>query len=138
MADYALLGFYSPSEITSLLGAFPRPNGLPRIATFGHGTAKAAVGEGLTVSVMAPTPEVPSMTKAIDLYIHKLDSGEEVPPVTLEEQSPDLAFIQSQALKGRKTKPVAAKAPAPKAVVTTKKSPSAVRKSAAAGTTAKK
>lgn len=25
------------------------------------------------------------MTKAIDLYIHKLDSGEEVPPVTLEE-----------------------------------------------------
>lgn len=53
------------------------------------------------------------MTKAIDLYIHKLDSGEEVPPVTLEEQSPDLAFIQSQALKGRKTKPVAAKAPAP-------------------------
>ena len=78
------------------------------------------------------------MTKAIDLYIHKLDSGEEVPPVTLEEQSPDLAFIQSQALKGRKTQPVAAKAPAPKAAVTTKKSPSAVRKSAAAGTTAKK
>ena len=77
------------------------------------------------------------MTKAIDLYIHKLDSGEEVPPVTLEEQSPDLAFIQSQALKGRKTKPVAAK-PRAKAVVTTKKSPSAVRKSAAAGTTAKK
>ena len=138
IADYDLLVFYSPSEITSLLGAFPRPNGSPRIATFGHGTAKAAVGEGLTVSVMAPTPEVPSMTKAIDLYIHKLDSGEEVPPVTLEEQSPDLAFIQSQALKGRKTKPVAAKAPAPKAAVTTKKSPSAVRKSAAAGTTAKK
>ena len=138
IADYDLLVFYSPSEITSLLGAFPRPNGSPRIATFGHGTAKAAVGEGLTVSVMAPTPEVPSMTKAIDLYIHKLDSGEEVPPVTLEEQSPDLAFIQSQALKGRKTKPVAAKAPAPKTAVTTKKSPSAVRKSAAAGTTAKK
>ena len=114
IADYDLLVFYSPSEITSLLGAFPRPNGSPRIATFGHGTAKAAVGEGLTVSVMAPTPEVPSMTKAIDLYIHKLDSGAEVPPVTLEEQSPDLAFIQSQALKGRKTKPVAAKAPAPR------------------------
>ena len=123
IADYDLLVFYSPSEITSLLGAFPRPNGSPRIATFGHGTAKAAVGEGLTVSVMAPTPEVPSMTKAIDLYIHKLDSGEEVPPVTLEEQSPDLAFIQSQALKGRKTKPVAAKAPAPKTAVTTKKEP---------------
>ena len=83
-------------------------------------------------------PDYEDMTKAIDLYIHKLDSGEEVPPVTLEEQSPDLAFIQSQALKGRKTKPVAAKAPAPKAAVTTKKSPSAVRKSAAAGTTAKK
>lgn len=46
IADYDLLVFYSPSEITSLLGAFPRPNGSPRIATFGHGTAKAAVGGG--------------------------------------------------------------------------------------------
>ena len=83
-------------------------------------------------------PDYEVMTKAIDLYIHKLDSGEEVPPVTLEEQSPDLAFIQSQALKGRKTKPVAAKAPAPKAVVTTKKSVSAARKSVTAGAAAKK
>ena len=40
IADYDLLVFYSPSEITSLLGAFPRPNGLPRIATHGQGSRR--------------------------------------------------------------------------------------------------
>lgn len=28
------------------------------------------------------------MTKALDIYIRKINAGEEVPPVTLEERSP--------------------------------------------------
>lgn len=60
--DYDMLVFYSPSEIVSLVGTFPGINGHPKIATFGHGTTNTAIGEGLTVSVMAPSPEAPSMT----------------------------------------------------------------------------
>ena len=73
---YDLLVFYSPSEIASLTGKFTLGENAPKIATFGHGTAKAALTEGLTVHVMAPTPEVPSMTKALDIYIRKINAGE--------------------------------------------------------------
>ena len=66
-----MLVFYSPSEIVSLVGTFPGINGHPKIATFGHGTTNTAIGEGLTVSVMAPSPEAPSMTRAIELYLKK-------------------------------------------------------------------
>lgn len=59
MNDYDMLVFYSPSEIVSLVGTFPGINGHPKIATFGHGTTNTAIGEGLTVSVMAPSPEAP-------------------------------------------------------------------------------
>ena len=127
VSRYDMLVFYSPSEIASLVGKFPGLNGSPRIATFGHGTTRSAISEGLTISVMAPTPESPSMTRAIDLYIGKINSGEEVAPVTLEEQSPDLAFLQSAGSKGRRSRPSAKAAAADKAVS------SAVRKSPAKG-----
>ena len=105
---YDLLVFYSPSEIASLTGKFTLGENAPKIATFGHGTAKAALTEGLTVHVMAPTPEVPSMTKALDIYIRKINAGEEVPPVTLEERSPDLTFIESSKYaKGRRVRTAA-------------------------------
>ena len=105
--QYDMLVFYSPSEIAALVGRFPEIGNTPKIATFGHGTTKAAIAEGLTVNVMAPMPEAPSMTKAIDLYIDKIDAGGEVPPVELEEQSPDLAFLQSQNLKSRRGRSLA-------------------------------
>lgn len=102
VADYDMLVFYSPSEISALTYTFPGINGKPRIATFGHSTTQAAMSDGLTVSVMAPTPEVPSMVKAIDLYIKKVNSGLEVKEVRLEGVSPDIAFIQEQEKKAAK------------------------------------
>ena len=102
--NYDMLVFYSPSEITSLVSACNDINSSPKIATFGHGTVKAAIEAGLTVSVMAPTPEVPSMTKAIDLYIKKVATGENVEPVTLTE-SPETEYIKKQEAKPvKKTK----------------------------------
>lgn len=106
---YDMLVFYSPSEIASLVSKFSGINGSPKIATFGHGTTKAAIAEGLKISVMAPTPEAPSMTKAIDLFLKKIAAGEEVAPVTLDEESPDLAYIQAQAAKPAKRSRTAAK-----------------------------
>ena len=95
MEKYDLLVFYSPSEIASLLSRFPAETVHPKIAVFGNGTARAAIEGGLTVSAMAPTPEAPSMTKALDIYIRKVNAGEEVAPVVLQEKTADLAFIEN-------------------------------------------
>lgn len=130
--DYDLLVFYSPSEIASLMGHFSSVDPHTRIATFGHSTTKAAIDEGLTIHVMAPTPAVPSMTKAIDLYLAQVNAGQQVSVVTLESESPDLAYIQAQEAKPtRRTRTVkpttakpttakstTAKASAPKATAT--------------------
>ena len=95
MEKYDLLVFYSPSEIASLLSRFPAETVHPKIAVFGNGTARAAIEGGLTVSAMAPTPEAPSMTKALDIYIRKVNAGEEVAPVVLQEKTADLACIEN-------------------------------------------
>ena len=68
--DYDVVAFYSPAEIKSLKENFPDfvQNGL-LIATFGTATAKAVKAAKLRIDIEAPTPEAPSMSKALDLYI---------------------------------------------------------------------
>jgi uroporphyrinogen-III synthase len=70
--DYDMLLFFSPLGITSLLKNFPefQQNGI-RIGCFGPTTAKAAVDAGLRLDIEAPTPESPSMTSALELYLKK-------------------------------------------------------------------
>lgn len=134
--DYDMLVFYSPSEIVSLVGTFPGINGHPKIATFGHGTTNTAIGEGLTVSVMAPSPEAPSMTRAIELYLKKINAGETVAPVVLDGQSPDRAYILAQEAKPAKRRPAPKTAAATTKNSTTKNSASASK--AKTGTPVKK
>lgn len=67
---YDILVFFSPEGIKSLFKNFPdfKQNNT-RIATFGTTTTNAAVEAGLEINIKAPTPEFPSMTKAIEEYI---------------------------------------------------------------------
>ncbi len=67
---YDMLVFFSPEGIRSLFKNFPdfKQNDT-RIAAFGATTLNAAVEAGLEINVKAPTPECPSMTKAIEEYI---------------------------------------------------------------------
>ena len=44
-----------------------------RIAVFGSTTQKEALDSGLVVNIMAPTPEAPSMTMAIEKYVAKVN-----------------------------------------------------------------
>ncbi len=97
-SDYDLMVCYAPAEITALAAAFPADK-LPMIATFGVTTARAAADSGIPVRVMAPTPQVPSMTKAIDLFIARIHAGEEVPPVTPEHNSQVEEFVKAQEAK---------------------------------------
>ncbi len=97
-ADYDLLVFYSPAEIHTLVSSFGT-EGLPMIATFGNGTACAASAAGLSVSTMAPTPEAPSMVKAVDLFIGKVNSGKKVDPVVVNGNCKSEEFIKAQEAK---------------------------------------
>jgi len=67
---YDILVFFSPSGIDSLYKNFPgfKQNNT-RIAVYGKITKDAAEKAGLNCDIMVPTPEVPSMTKALENYI---------------------------------------------------------------------
>jgi uroporphyrinogen-III synthase len=69
---YDVLAFFSPQGIESLFENFPdfKQNNT-RIAVFGNATCRAAEEKGLFVNIKAPTPEAPSMTKALENYIIK-------------------------------------------------------------------
>lgn len=70
--DYDMLVFFSPAGIESLLKNFPDfKQGDISIAAFGASTAKAVTDAGLRLDVSAPSPEAPSMTSALDLYLSK-------------------------------------------------------------------
>ncbi|HXJ98973.1 MAG TPA: uroporphyrinogen-III synthase [Gelidibacter sp.] len=73
---YDVLVFFSPSGIESLFHNFPDfKQNKTRIAVFGNTTAKAVEEHGLRVDIMAPTPETPSMTMALEKYIEKVNKG---------------------------------------------------------------
>lgn len=97
---YDIVAFYSPSEIGTLTAKHPGINGRPMIAVFGNGTAVAAVDAGLPIRVLAPTPESPSMVKALDTFIKKYNAGEEVPEVTtVEKKTIDVSHLKPETKK---------------------------------------
>lgn len=70
--DYDMLVFFSPAGISSLMKNFPNFKQEDiRIGCFGPTTAKAVKEAGLRLDVEAPTPEAPSMTAALELYLKK-------------------------------------------------------------------
>jgi len=71
---YDVLAFFSPTGIKSLFKNFPDfEQNNTRIAVFGSTTQKEALEHGLRVDIMAPAPEAPSMTMALDKYIAKVN-----------------------------------------------------------------
>jgi len=71
---YDVLVFFSPSGIESLLKNFPDfEQKETRIAVFGNSTVEAATEAGLRIDIKAPTPETPSMTMALQKYIHSVN-----------------------------------------------------------------
>ena len=73
--DYDMLVFFSPSGISSLLKNFPNFEQKDiKIGCFGHTTAKAIKDAGLRLDMEAPTPEAPSITAALEMYLKKQQS----------------------------------------------------------------
>ena len=72
ISDYQMLVFYSPSDIKSLVSNFPdfeQKNLL--FVTYGPSTAKSVTDAGFSLEISAPTPEAPSVAKAILMYLEK-------------------------------------------------------------------
>lgn len=71
---YDVLAFFSPTGIKSLFMNFPDfEQKDTRIAVFGSTTQKEALDRGLRIDIMAPSPEAPSMTMALEKYIAKVN-----------------------------------------------------------------
>ena len=98
---YDVMALYSPSDVKSVLENF-KVDELPVVATFGTATLRAALDCGMTVKASAPSPEAPSMAKAIDIYLAKLKRGEQVADVELRNDEAKEEFIRTQQSKLQK------------------------------------
>ncbi len=67
---YDIIAFFSPTGIRSLYKNFPDfEQNKTRIAVFGSTTQREALDLGLRVDIMAPSPDCPSMTMALEKYV---------------------------------------------------------------------
>lgn len=67
---FDLLVFFTPAGIKSLFDNFPDFEQKDiLVAVFGKNSQELAIEMGLRLDIVAPTPEAPSMTMAIDAYI---------------------------------------------------------------------
>lgn len=71
IADYDMIVMYNKADVAALKENFPDyQQGKTAIVAYGsESLKKAATDAGLTISISAPTPECPSVVKAIENYI---------------------------------------------------------------------
>ena len=86
---------YSPWDVKSICEKMPAEE-MPAIATFGEGTLKLAVENGIRVKANAPTPVAPSLAKAVDIYIQDIRKGKEVKDVTFVVDERNEEFLRTQ------------------------------------------
>mgnify|MGYP003311721734 CR=1 FL=1 len=70
LSSYDLIVLYNPSDITSLYENFPdfKQEDI-KFISFGKGIVKAMEEAGLTITVKAPAPGIPSAVSAIEAYL---------------------------------------------------------------------
>ncbi len=93
--EYDLVLLYSPWDVKSICEKMPAEE-MPAIATFGEGTLKLAVENGIHVKANAPTPVAPSLAKAVDLYIQNVRKGKSVEDVAFVSDEGKEEFLRSQ------------------------------------------
>lgn len=72
LSKYQMMVFYSPSDIKSLFENYPDfSQGDMLIATYGQSTAKELANANLISSISAPQPGIPSIAKALEMFLSK-------------------------------------------------------------------
>jgi uroporphyrinogen-III synthase len=69
---------------------------MPSIATFGEGTLKLATENNIHVKANAPTPQAPSLAKAVDILISNIREGREVSDVEFVDNAQKEEFLRNQ------------------------------------------
>ena len=100
-ADYDIIALYSPNDVKALVENFDVEK-LPVVATFGEAILRAAKEAGLKVKANAPTPEAPSMVKALDIYCCKVAEGVDIEDAQVQEDPDKEEFIRAQQSKLQK------------------------------------
>lgn len=100
-SEYDIIALYSPSDVKALVENCDVTT-LPVVATFGEATLRAAIEAGFKVKASAPSPEAPSMVKALDIYCRKVEEGVDVADVEVKENLEKEEFIRAQQTKLQK------------------------------------
>ena len=100
-ADYDIIALYSPNDVKALAESFDIEK-LPVVATFGEATLRAAKEAGLKVKASAPSPEAPSMVKALDIYCSKVAEGAVIEDAEVHIDTEKEEFIRAQQSKLQK------------------------------------
>jgi len=70
---FDMIVFYNPADVKSLQENFPGfEQGDIKMVSFGRSIVRAMEEAGLRIDVKAPTPEAPSVARAIELYLESL------------------------------------------------------------------
>ena len=101
LTNYDIIALYSPNDVKALTENYELDQ-LPVVATFGEATLRAAKEAGLKVKASAPSPEAPSMVKALDIYCHKVEEGLEIEDAEIKENAEKEEFIRQQQSKLQK------------------------------------
>ena len=72
LSSYDMVVVYNPNDVKSIKTNFPDfQQGDVKFLTYGKSIVKAMEEAGLSIEVQAPTPEAPSVAKALELYLEK-------------------------------------------------------------------
>ena len=72
MHSYDAVVFFNPADVSSLYENYPDfQQGDIKFLSYGKSIVKAMEEAGLTIEISAPTPEAPSVAKALELYLSK-------------------------------------------------------------------
>ena len=73
LSSFDMIVFYNPSDVKSLQDNFPSfEQGDIKMVSYGKSIVKAMEEAGLRIDVKAPSPEAPSVARAIELYLESL------------------------------------------------------------------
>ena len=73
---YDMIVLYNPADVKSLYENFPAfEQGDIKFVSYGRSIVKAMEEAGLSIEVKAPSPEVPSVARAIERYLEQQPSG---------------------------------------------------------------
>ena len=70
--SYDIIVLFNPADVKSLYENYPDfTQGDIRFVSYGRSIVKAMEEAGLTIEISAPTPEAPSVAKALEIYLSK-------------------------------------------------------------------